>query len=39
MLERVAGAWTRSDGPFHEKGPVHVRALICCATMYLLREV
>ena len=38
-LCRVVGCLSCDDGPFHPEGPVHIRALISCSTMYLLREV
>ena len=38
-LFRVVSCLAGDDGPFHPEGPVHVRALISCSTMYLLREV
>ena len=38
-LVAVVKALTAGDGPFHQEGPVHVKALITCATMFLLREL
>lgn len=38
-LLAVTKALREKDGPFHTEGPVHVKALITCATMFLLREL
>lgn len=38
-LVAVTRTLRMGDGPYHPEGPAHVKALIVCATMFLLREL